>query len=130
MVDVVPLYRSTGRRGGSRAGAGRKPAGRFIYVLREVEEDQVCKIGATHKPRARLSCHQVSTWRPLMIAGVFAAPSARDAWLIKQAAHKALATARVTADWFRVTADQAFAQIVAAAEASGVTLVAFDPSRD
>jgi hypothetical protein len=130
MVDVAPLYRSTSRRGGSRVGSGRKPAGRFIYVLQEMDDPGVCKIGVTHKPKARLSCHQVSTWRPLMMAGVLAAPSAEEAWLIKQAAHKALATARVTADWFRVTADQALAQIVAAAEASGVALVPFDPSRE
>jgi hypothetical protein len=95
-----------------------------------MDDDRVCKIGVTHKPRARLSCHQVSTWRPLMMAGVFAAPSAREAWLVKQAAHKTLAPLRVTAEWYSVTPNQAFAQIAAAAEASGVTLQPFDPERD
>jgi hypothetical protein len=131
MAEVIQIKSARPGRGGARAGSGRKPGsatknpGRFIYVLHEENDASVCKIGMANNPYSRLSGHQVSTWRRLMLAGVFTAPSSGEAALIEKAVHRALSGTHVLGEWFRVSPEKAIAEVIAIAKTSAIVLEPF-----
>lgn len=119
-------------RGGARQNAGRKPGsatkenGRFVYVIHEVDEPAICKIGIANDPIRRLRGHQVSTWRRLKLAAAFTAVSAEAASSIEASVHKALWGVHVSGEWFRVSPDRAIAEVATVASCCGLLLKAFD----
>lgn len=133
--NVFPLR---SKRGGARPGAGRKPgpnaktlgAGRFVYVVHEVESPGICKVGLANHPIKRLQAHQVSNWRPVKLAAAFTFANSMEAFLIERTAHGLLAGLHVSGEWFRVDTAGAIAAIRQAAASCGFAIAAFDPSRD
>ena len=127
--DVVRVR--TGR-GGARPGAGRKPGsatknnGRFVYVIHEVDETGVCKIGIANDPIKRLRAHQVSTWRRLVLARAFTAESSNAAMEIEASVHMAFSGLHVSGEWFRVCPERAISEISAASESSNLRVEPFE----
>ncbi|WP_375338386.1 GIY-YIG nuclease family protein [Variovorax paradoxus] len=113
-----------GRSGGARLGAGRKsnayhaalaageikPKERreraglqtscFVYVVHEVAQPDICKIGVARNPVRRCSHLQVGTWRELMLAHSFHLPGEAIAFAVEQEVHKALSDVRQRGEWF------------------------------
>lgn len=127
MSDVVQLR--TGR-GGARPGSGRKPKhkkpdwisavelkGHFVYVIHEVEDASVCKVGVAADPFKRLCTHQVSTWRRLKIASLVSFSTEEAAGIVESATHSALSGLHVSGEWFRVPPERAEREIFAVAQA-------------
>lgn len=131
MQSAEPLARIS-KRGGARPGAGRKSNylgggsgglnGYFTYVLHEVENEQVCKIGIARRPFARLSAHQISNWRRLKFAAVFDCGSNRTAVLLEQYLRTTLRGRQILGEWFDATPERIVAEVLGFAEIHGLTL--------
>lgn len=122
-TNVVPMKVG---RGGARPGAGRKigsltkAKAHFVYVIHEVDDATVCKIGIANDPIRRLSAHQVSTWRRLKLAAVFVAETPSAAMAIEASVHRVLYGAHVSGEWFKVEPARACSEIVSVSECAGL----------
>lgn len=117
-------------RGGYRPGAGRKPKdvghqmrerGHYVYVIHEMEDDSVCKVGVASSPISRLSALQVGTWRTLSLACAFRVSSEDEAHGVEKLAHEYMRGLHVSGEWFRATPDVAERFVERACTAAGIT---------
>src|SRR5690606_2395641 len=111
-----------------KPGAVTKDKGRFVYVVHEIDDPRICKIGIASDPVRRLRAHQVSTWRRLKLAAAFTAANADEALVIEAAVHHALSGLHVSGEWFRADPERSAKEILAAAECNGLTIEPFSVS--
>lgn len=127
-------FKVPARRGGARAGAGRKPGsltvtrGRFLYVMHEADDPNACKVGVANNPSNRLGGHQVSTWRRLVLSSVVTCPTAAEAFLLERAVHKNLRGRHILGEWFEVSPEKARTEVFETAKAHSISIEDFDAS--
>ena len=126
-----------GRSGGARPGAGRKPNSPghvrvphraatmrveqedvpcCVYVIYEIDEPTVCKIGVASDIASRLSQLQVANWRPLKVGHVCFLPSKSVAHAVERQTHQALSALHFRGEWFKVSHDRAAREVDLAAD--------------
>ncbi|ATQ77891.1 hypothetical protein CR152_27850 [Massilia violaceinigra] len=135
-----------GRSGGARIGSGRKSssyhamvaAGEikldqkpvrafrdvpcFVYIVHEVLQPGVCKIGVALNAARRVSHLQVGTWRDLVLAESFLCPTEEAAHLVEREVHLALKEYHCRGEWFAVTPDFAANAVRSAAARANANL--------
>jgi hypothetical protein len=125
-------------RGGARPGAGRPrksgehvaPKGVWIYVVHEVQNPRLCRLGiTTTRPQARMSGMRSLNPRPLKLAAVLRVPDRDKAFEIDRALKERLARFRNASGWFAADADRIVAELHEAAAACGSTAV-LEPASD
>jgi hypothetical protein len=135
---VAGMDRIVEYRGGARPGAGRPrksgeqvtPKGTWIYVIHEVRNPSLCKVGlTTTNPRSWLSGMQALNPRPLKLAAVLRAPDRDKAWEIDGALKERLAPFHDAGFWFAAEPDRIVSESHKAAAACGSTLVQ-EPASD
>jgi hypothetical protein len=110
--------------------AGLKNTCCFLYVIHEVENPSLCKVGlTTTKPRARLSAMQSLNWRALKLAAALRIPDRDKFWEIERAIKARLAPFRRAGGWLAVDPDRIVSELHKAAGACGLTL-ALEPAFD
>ena len=82
-----------------------------MYVIYEIEEPSVCKIGVASDVAQRLSSMQVGTWRILKTAHAVRLPSKSTAHAIERQVHQALSALHCRGEWFRVPVDRAVNEV-------------------
>jgi hypothetical protein len=131
-----------GRSGGARKGSGRKPNAWYVehglvpgslgvskpakaptwtppvrpccvYVVHEVGDDSVCKIGIAQNPGKRLSALQVAHHRELKLAFSLRLRTDAEALSVEQAVHKLFEDKHCRGEWYRVCALEAMDAIQA-----------------
>lgn len=123
-----------GKHGGRRSGSGRKPTrpisgGWVLYLVREVDDSTVHKIGITGDLYFRFAALQSAQWRTLEVAKAIPVNGAREARKLEAFIHAKLSSRRIRGEWFRVGLDEALTTIgesmVEAAERSQDQLAFF-----
>jgi hypothetical protein len=85
----------------------------ILYVVKEVDSDEACKIGYTCQPTFRLMQLQVSTWRELTIAAAFCPVKANIPALEKAVHDEAKARGLwLRGEWIRLAPVDAVALIM------------------
>jgi len=83
----------------------------FVYVIHEIEEPGVCKIGVASDVVQRLATMQVGTWRALKVGHAIKLPSKSAAHAIERQVHQALSAVHCRGEWFRVSSGRAAAEV-------------------
>jgi hypothetical protein len=113
-------------RGGARPGAGRPrksgdhvaPKGNWIYVVHEIQNPRLCRLGiTTTRPQARMSGMRSLNPRALKLAAVLRVPDRDKAFEINRALKERLARFRNASGWFAADADRIVAELHEAAAA-------------
>lgn len=101
----------------------------FVYIVHEVEQDSVCKVGVALNAARRFSHLQVGTWRQLKLASAFLLPSEEAAHVVEALVHSELQAKRKRGEWFAVTQEVAAAAVRSAAENAGYSILEPQPGR-
>lgn len=96
----------------------------YVYVIYEIDEPNVCKIGVATNLATRLSAMQTGTWRILKIAHAVRLPSRSSAHAIERQVHQALSALHCRGEWFRVPVDRAAREVDLAVDQLRAAIVA------
>jgi hypothetical protein len=103
----------SGKWGGARPGAGARPTrpretgGCCVYIVHEVNNPEICKIGVTgNSAYTRLSGLQTGNWRSLILVSTVVVGDEKQATRIEKIVHEKLREFHVSGEWFRSSPPQ------------------------
>lgn len=134
-ISIVEALAYFSRSGGVGKVLFQEKEPGFVYLMREIDGDNHCKIGRSTKVRQRLGSARVDNPRQIVLLHDF---FSTDHYKVERQLHKQFASKRVKGEWFALTqddietiksmCDERNANDVPYDHMDGITCPDFDPS--